>query len=384
MEIKLIYQDGSSNKFWNVKVEGNTHTVTYGRAGTNGSSKTKEFADEAAALKDAQKQANGKKRKGYVEAATKAKVVWDGNNFAGKPVRAFGSSINPATAVKVAYSWNSETEFTDKMNKLFKVPNLSEMDTLIIGMWDEEQFDVDGNFILEMLIEKKAELSGLKHLFIGDMDYDECEISWIQQADYTNFWTHFPQLESFGVKGGDGLKFGVVQLPNLRNLIIETGGLGGDVIQDLGVSDLSKLEHIDIWLGTEDYGGTVTIEDLVPLLNGDFPHLKYLGLKNYDQQDDLAKALLGAPILEGIETLDFSMGILTDEGAQALYQNDALLKLKHIDCNHHFLTDEWQKKLRTKFAAQNINLSGGEDPEDDYKYVEVGGVRAGSCWPLPC
>jgi len=120
----------------------------------------------------------------------------------------------------------------------------------------------------------------------------------------------------------------------------------------------------------------VTIKDLKPILNGNYPKLKYLGLKNYDDEDLIAKELQNAGILKTIEILDLSMGILKDEGAEALYNNDALLNLKHINCRHHYMSNEWQAKLKTKFAAQNINLA---DQENAYKYddeasyyVEIG------------
>ena len=64
----LEFVDGKSSKFWQVVVSGSSHTVTYGRIGTNGQSKTKDFADEDAARKDADKQAGKKRAKGYKDA----------------------------------------------------------------------------------------------------------------------------------------------------------------------------------------------------------------------------------------------------------------------------------------------------------------------------
>ncbi|MEZ4462676.1 MAG: DNA ligase [bacterium] len=59
------FSEGSSNKFWEVAVSGDSHTVTYGRIGTVGQSKSKTFANAAAALADAKKQFNAKLNKGY-------------------------------------------------------------------------------------------------------------------------------------------------------------------------------------------------------------------------------------------------------------------------------------------------------------------------------
>ncbi len=372
MKTELIYQDESSNKFWNIVVEGNQHTVTYGRVGTDGTSKTKTFADEATALKDATKLIASKKKKGYVETATKAKIVRDDYTFAGKPIKEFGSSINPDTAVKVLSDYDEEEKVVDKLDKLSKLPNVGEMDTLIIGAW-QEAHETSWPPIIDKLIELKDVFSGVKHLFIGDMTGEECEMSWIIQADYREFFQHYQQLETLGVRGGDSLKFGKIDLPNLKNLIVESGGLHWEVIEDIVASNLKGLEHLEIWLGTFDYGRKGEVDILKPILNGDYPNLKYLGLKNYDLQNELAQELNGATILNTIEILDISMGVLKDEGAEALYNNDALLNLKHINCRHHYISSEWQQKLQERFSGQDIDLSEMEEVEeyDDEKYYYV-------------
>lgn len=65
--IYLEYQDDTSAKFWQIDVAGNSHTVTYGKIGTQGTSKTKTFDDETACQKDADKLIKAKKAKGYAE-----------------------------------------------------------------------------------------------------------------------------------------------------------------------------------------------------------------------------------------------------------------------------------------------------------------------------
>ncbi len=63
----LLFQEGSSNKFWRVTVEGATLTVIYGRIGTAGRSESKEFKSEAEAKKEAEKLLAEKLKKGYHE-----------------------------------------------------------------------------------------------------------------------------------------------------------------------------------------------------------------------------------------------------------------------------------------------------------------------------
>src|SRR5690606_32168184 len=66
----LKYIDGNSDKFWEIETSGASHTVTYGRNGTDGQSKTKSFDSEEACLKDAEKLINEKTKKGYSEDGT--------------------------------------------------------------------------------------------------------------------------------------------------------------------------------------------------------------------------------------------------------------------------------------------------------------------------
>ncbi|WP_312363894.1 WGR domain-containing protein [Sphingobacterium sp.] len=66
----LKYIDGTSDKFWEIQTTGATHTVTYGRNGTAGQSKSKTFDSEEACLKDAEKQIAEKIKKGYSEDGT--------------------------------------------------------------------------------------------------------------------------------------------------------------------------------------------------------------------------------------------------------------------------------------------------------------------------
>lgn len=58
---------GSSQKFWEISVAGNSFTVRFGRIGAGGQSQTKTFADEAKASREAEKLIAEKVKKGYVE-----------------------------------------------------------------------------------------------------------------------------------------------------------------------------------------------------------------------------------------------------------------------------------------------------------------------------
>ena len=311
--------------------------------------------------------------KGNQDDSYEAIVVRDPRTFAGKPIVKFdGSSFDINTAVKVlTRSYDAEESIIVRLDKLANLPGADKIDTLVIGAW-EETYDNSADFILDKLIELKGKFKSVKHLFVGDMTYEESEISWIIQGNYTNFWKHYPDLETFGLRGGNDLTLGKITLPKLKHMVIETGGLNGSIIDDINKSDLPNLQYLELWLGTDEYGSTVKISQLKPIFDGNFPNLKYLGPKNFYMADEVAIALKGAPVLERIHTLDISMGTMTDVGAKALFENDALLKLEHINCRHHFVSNEWVEKLQKKFAKQNINLTDQRNAEDDYYYVEIG------------
>lgn len=62
------FHDGGSDKFWIIELSGTSHTVRYGRQGTDGQTKTKDFASADEAKKSYDKLVAQKVKKGYVEA----------------------------------------------------------------------------------------------------------------------------------------------------------------------------------------------------------------------------------------------------------------------------------------------------------------------------
>jgi predicted DNA-binding WGR domain protein len=58
---------GSSSKFWEISLSGNSFTVRFGRIGTAGQSQTKTFADEPKARREADHLIAEKLKKGYIE-----------------------------------------------------------------------------------------------------------------------------------------------------------------------------------------------------------------------------------------------------------------------------------------------------------------------------
>jgi predicted DNA-binding WGR domain protein len=64
---RFEFVEGTSSKFWEPEVQGNTFIVTFGRIGTAGQRKEKAFPDEEAAQREYEKKVAEKLREGYRE-----------------------------------------------------------------------------------------------------------------------------------------------------------------------------------------------------------------------------------------------------------------------------------------------------------------------------
>jgi len=69
---RFEFVDSTSNKFWEVEVKGKTLNVTFGKIGTKGQSKPKDFATPEKAKAEMEKLIKEKTGKGYVEVKGKA------------------------------------------------------------------------------------------------------------------------------------------------------------------------------------------------------------------------------------------------------------------------------------------------------------------------
>ncbi|QDV15972.1 hypothetical protein Pan153_05910 [Gimesia panareensis] len=290
--------------------------------------------------------------------------------FGGLPVREFDPETGIQDAWGVTYrltlGYDKEQQgmtFSDLLEKYLSDPKVGEVTALVIGCWDGAYEGEGVVSVVDQLLDASDLLTGLRHLFLGDITYDESEISWIGQTDVSPLLRSFPQLEELRIRGSNNLSLGRVNHDHLKTLILESGGLGADVVQEVTAAVLPELEHLELWLGTDDYGGDVTIADVEPLLTGVlFPKLKYLGLRNSIFADEIAKAIAAAPILNQVDVVDLSLGTLSDEGAQALLDCNRLNELKKLDLHYHYLTDEMCKKLST--LDLEVDLDDQQEPDE--------------------
>jgi len=168
----------------------------------------------------------------------------------------------------------------------------------------------------------------------------------IQYGDLSPLLPAFPRLEEFRIRGASNLSFGRLSHAKLRSFAIESGGLPEALLGELWKAKLPKLEHLELWLGSANYGGITEPAPLEPLLSGKlFKKLKSLGLRNCEVADAIAKAVAASPLLERLEALDLSLGNLTEAGAEALLVSPAVRKLKKLDVHHHYISPVFVKHL---------------------------------------
>jgi len=185
----------------------------------------------------------------------------------------------------------------------------------------------------------------------------------------------FPKLEMLRVRGGTHLELKSPKHDNLRALALETGGLSKAVVAQLSKAKFPNLEYLELWLGTEEYGGTTRVNDLQPILKGKvFPKLKYLGFRNSEIVDQIAGVVVNAPIVEQLETLDLSLGNLSDEGAGALMNLPTDANLKRLDVHFHYLTKSAVKNLKSlPFAVNTADVQQPDDWGDgEMRFIAVG------------
>jgi uncharacterized protein (TIGR02996 family) len=230
----------------------------------------------------------------------------------------------------------------------------------------------DGN--LQSLIDllgKKAPATTRK-LTLGD---NVDQISWHHTGDLGKLWKGVPNLRTLEIETGE-FEVGKMNAPSLEKAIFITGGLSSSCGKNIATATMPKIKHLEIYYGTDDYGGDCTIKQVKPLLDRtDLPKLEYLGIKNSEFADDIAAAIGGAKILKGLKTLDLSLGTMTDEGAKALAAaKDSLAHLEVLDLTRNYLTKTGINLV--KGICKKVITTGQEEAEDygdgeTYRYCQI-------------
>ncbi len=226
-------------------------------------------------------------------------------------------------------------------------PEFAGVTDLTIGSWGSAYED-DCQPIIDGIVENAERFSHIEKLFIGDMDFEECEVSWIMQGNYGKLWAALPDLKELTIKGSTELGLGEIIHENLEALTIICGGLPTEIIEEIERARLPKLKKLLLYIGSDNYGFDGNADTIRRFLeNADFPELEYLGIVDSEIQDELTEAVLESKFMGQIHTLDLSCGTLSDKGGKLLLEKlPQYGNIKKLDVHYHFMTEKMEKQLR--------------------------------------
>ncbi|MFE3459174.1 STM4015 family protein [Nocardiopsis aegyptia] len=257
-----------------------------------------------------------------------------------------------------------EAELSAYLERFTRSVDPSSVRALVVGNIANDDFEFQARTVRDRLTALARRMPHLRALFFGEILQEENELSWIIQDDLAPLFAAFPGLTEFAVRGTEGLGLNIGRHDRLRRLTVESAGLPGRVVREIAASDLPALEHLELWLGTKHHGNDTTAEDLTPILSGGaLPGLRSLGLRNADGLDAWIPVLAEAPVLAQLDTLDLSLGTLTDEGARVLLDAPGLRRLRRLDLHHHFLSGEMAERVRAEFTAAGVEVDVSEREE---------------------
>jgi hypothetical protein len=261
---------------------------------------------------------------------------------------------------------------TDEFATLLDLPAARFIQHLRLGPFSpNEDYEMEAQPWIDVLEEKKG-LPSLRSLYLGDRgDYD---ISQTATGVFAKVAPFFPRLEKLTLHAGN-ITFGKnVSLPELKELKFQSGGLSKNVLKDAMAAKLPKLESLDIWFGSDNYGGDITLKDIQPILSGvAFPNLKHLGLMNCSWVDKIIPELIKSKILPKLKSLDLSMGVLGDEDIDLMMQNAAAFAhLEELNVEDSALTNASKPKVAKLAKKANFGKSQSPDRrQGDYRYTSV-------------
>lgn len=248
------------------------------------------------------------------------------------------------------------------IGEIMESEQFPEITELVIGNWGDA-WEESCQAIIDGIVEHAAQFSHIEKLFIGNMGFEECEVSWIKQGDYSKIWAAMPQLKELTIKGSVDLKLGEICHEELEELTIICGGLPKEVIESIQNAKLPKLKKLLLFIGIKDYGFDGDVDTVRGFLEqGDFPSLTYLGITDSEIQDELTQVVLDSKFMSQIDTLDLSNGTLTDKGGELLLERISTWpNIRKLDLHYNYLSDEMVEKLE----ALPMEVDASEQKETD-------------------
>ncbi|AVH65278.1 hypothetical protein [Nostoc sp. 'Peltigera membranacea cyanobiont' N6] len=295
-----------------------------------------------------------------------------------------------AYIITISYSGNTKKTIDSLFELILKKPHTGHIEALQCKYGRH----TSGELVINALVNANEELKNLKAVYVGDMDDYEYKTSDAQLSNMSPLLKAYPQLEVLQVRGfahhsDCGLAFEPLRHEHLKSLIIETGYmLCNKIIDQVSQLELPELEYLELWLGNdenyysqglyyqdeneEDFHSNIaysSLRNLTPIISGKaFPKLKYLGLRSANYSNEIGETIVESALLEKLLVLDISMGTLTDQGAEVLFNCPKINQLHTLNVSMNFLSATMIEKL------SNLKCRVVAEPQADsaeYRYYTL-------------
>ncbi len=381
------FDDGKSQKFWNIDLQGDHFTVTFGKIGSTGRTQTKTFADAARAIREHDKLVAEKLKKGYVETTP------SGSNFS-SPLRATLEAAlaeNPDDqAASMAYADHLH-ELGDPLGDLAQVQIaleneglgsaarqvLQERETELLnahlrgwlgpmapwwvdqtiedwqqqsgyynsltwrrGWIDELRIDNLADDVARAIVEQQNQLRLLRSLIVIRRDYEGPGLQTLLTADIFANLRRFqigPEGESCHIDGGNTVEF-VTRMPRLEELHCYAHRVDSAAIFAMNLPHLRKLtiHHIHSY-PLEILAANQSLSNLTDLCF--WPHALEPGDEAAYITSEGAQAVFRSPNLKNVRHLQLRLSDTGDEGMRVLVESGMLRRLKTLDLRGGCVTD---------------------------------------------
>lgn len=294
--------------------------------------------------------------------------------FGGLPVEDVPGAGEPWPGTAELYAWrvrvlhDGET-WSERFARFLDEVDGSAVRALLVGDWNAEYGD-DSREAVAAIAAAADRLPNLTALFVGDIAYEECELSMIEHDDLTALLTAYPRLEELGVRGSWAFIAPYLRHTRLRALTVEGCGLLDEMVRGIADGEFPALTRVELWFGDHEYAVDAVTEVTGLLRSHGLPALTHLGLRNCDRTDALAAALAVEPLTAQLRTIDLSMGTLSDAGAEALLSGQPLGHLEFLDLTHHFLSKTMIKRLEAALPVGKL-AKAETDPIINARFIEV-------------
>ncbi len=248
--------------------------------------------------------------------------------------------------VRIAAHYGRDPKGQRKVEALLELPSARFLHSLTIGLYAIGWNTYEG---LAQLLDGKLPM--LRHLHVGDCEYEEAMISSSMIPDVDELLRALPSLHSLTLRGGMGATSSLAH-DQLRSMVLQSGGISPELTRALGAGTFPKLERLELWTGREEYGGYGPLSDYAPLLSGETcPALTHLGFRNAEQADEFVNVLAESALLPKLTSVDLSMGAFTPGGARNLITHrERYAHLTSLNVSDCCLGEDVVRELRSVFG----------------------------------